>query len=133
MEPWDEHDRRFDASASAPGYAPAGHDASDPWDDSPGGTGEADPWDEAPDERDAVSGEYANEPHAAGESIPPRAPTPELRRGWWRRMADRVVGVFVPARLTRASVTAAVVAGVVTLFPPATAAVVGAALAALVA
>jgi hypothetical protein len=133
VDPWDEHDRRFDAPASEPGYPTAGHDDRDPWDDSPGGTGEVDPWDDAPDSHDTGSVEDASEPHERRESSPPRVSAPEPRRGWWRRMADRVVGALVPARLTRASVTAAVVAGVVTLFPPATAAIVGAALAALVA
>ena len=97
----------------------------DPWGEPSDSTVEVDPWGEATEYSDVAPREQVHEPREFVEQAT------EPHRSWWSRLADRVAGVFVPGRLTRASVTAAVVAGVVTLFPPGVATVVGAALAAL--
>ncbi len=51
-------------------------------------------------------------------------------RGWWGRLLSQMVAVVSPTRLSRVAIAAAV-AVVVTLLPPGTAAVLGAATAAL--
>jgi hypothetical protein len=109
------------------------------WDSDPPRTlPERDPWDD-PDEygdtphadpaqtggRDRAPGTIAPEPA-------PAPPPPEPSRGWWGRAAG-VVGAIVSGRLTRASVAAGLVAGLVTLLPPGAAAVIGSVAAVLIA